>query len=191
MQAAALVKDSHPDVHFLFVGDGQEKDKLLALKEELQLTNVTFYGSVPLDEMPKIFSVSDFSVVSLRNIDLFKGARPSKIFPAISTGTPVLYCGVGESAEILNQYNCGRIAPPENPEGIAAAVKELAAITGEDYQQMCQNGRKLAIDQYSWKSIVEDLIHHLEGENKRREAWVKPSCLLSFYFYLETVVPLK
>ncbi|MBU8771512.1 glycosyltransferase family 4 protein [Cytobacillus oceanisediminis] len=170
LHAAALVKDSHPDVHFLFVGDGQEKDKLLAIKEELQLTNVTFYGSVPLDEMPKIFSVSDFSIVSLRNIDLFKGARPSKIFPAISTGTPVLYCGVGESAEILNEYSCGKIAPPENPEGIAEGVRELASISPENYEMMCQNGRKLAIDQYSWKSIVDDLVHQLEGENKKERS---------------------
>ena len=105
-----------------------------------------------------------FSVVSLRNIALFKGARPSKIFPALSTGTPVLYCGEGESASILEEYHCGKIAPPENPERIAAAVKELMAVTEADYQKMTRNGRELAIDQYSWKSIVDDLVSHLDED---------------------------
>lgn len=165
LEAAALLKEDTPDAHFLFVGDGQEWEKLVSMKEELQLDNVTFYGSVPVSEMPRMFSVADYSIVSLRNIALFKGARPSKIFPAISTGTPVLYCGEGESASILEDYNCGKIAPPENPEGIAAAVRELMKVSDEDYKIMTQNGRELAIDQYSWQSIVDDLVSQLnQGE---------------------------
>ncbi|MBN8201529.1 glycosyltransferase family 4 protein [Bacillus sp. NTK034] len=170
LRAAALLKDKQPDAHFLFVGDGQEREKLLNLKEELQLDNVTFYGSVPVSAMPNMFAAADYSIVSLRNIELFKGARPSKIFPAISSGVPVLYCGDGESAAILEEYNCGKIAPPENPEGIAAAVSELMSVSDEDYQTMRENGRKLAIDQYSWKSIVDDILFHLEEQNKEERA---------------------
>jgi glycosyltransferase involved in cell wall biosynthesis len=169
LEAAALLKESTPDAHFLFVGDGQEREKLSSMKEELQLDNVTFYGAVPVSEMPRMFSVADYSIVSLRNIDLFKGARPSKIFPAISTGTPVLYCGEGESASILEDYNCGKIAPPENPEGIAAAVRELMKISEAEYKLMSQNGRELAINQYSWQSIVDDLITQL-NEGKMEKA---------------------
>lgn len=168
LRAAALLKEREPDAHFLFVGDGQEREKLLKLKEDLKLDNVTFYGSVPVSEMPRMFSIADFSIVSLRNIELFKGARPSKIFPAISTGTPVLYCGDGESAAILEEYQCGKIAPPENPEGIASAVSELMKISENEYEQMCQNGRKLAVEQYSWKSIVDDLLVHIQEAQKAR-----------------------
>jgi glycosyltransferase involved in cell wall biosynthesis len=166
LEAAALLKEREPDAHFLFVGDGQEREKLLKLKEDLKLDNVTFYGSVPVSEMPRMFSIADYSIVSLRNIELFKGARPSKIFPAISTGTPVLYCGDGESATILEEYQCGKIAPPENPEGIASAVSELMKISKNEYEQMCQNGRKLAVEQFSWKSIVDDLLANLQGAEK-------------------------
>jgi glycosyltransferase involved in cell wall biosynthesis len=168
LETAALVKESVPDAHFLFVGDGQEREKLLKMKEDLKLTNVTFYGSVPVTEMPRMFSIADYSIVSLRNIELFKGARPSKIFPALSSGTPVLYCGEGESAEILNEYHCGKIAPPENPPGIAQAVKELTGIPKEEYETMSQNGRELAINQYSWKSIVDELLDNIKEYEKKR-----------------------
>ncbi|TYS63772.1 glycosyltransferase family 4 protein [Bacillus infantis] len=168
LRAASILKETDPDAHFVFVGDGQEKDKLLALKEELCLHNVTFYGSVPVSEMPNMFSIADYSVVSLRNIELFKGARPSKIFPAISTGTPVLYCGDGESAAILEEHDCGRIAPPENPEGIAAAVSELMNVSENQYEIMSSNGRRLAIDEYSWKSIVDELLARISGASKEK-----------------------
>ena len=168
LEAALLLKDKQPDVHFLFVGDGQEREKLVKMKEELGLDNVTFYGSVPVSEMPRMFSIADFSVVSLRNIELFKGARPSKIFPAISSGVPVLYCGDGESAAILEEYNCGKIAPPENPEGIANAISELMNITEADYQAMSESGRKLAIEQYSWKSIVDEILENIELKEKKK-----------------------
>ena len=162
LEAAALLKDKEPNAHFLFVGDGQEKEKLVKMKEDLNLTNVTFYGSVPVSRMPDIFSVSDYSIVSLRNIELFQGARPSKIFPAISTGTPVLYCGSGESANILLDHNCGRIAPPEDSEGIANGVVDLMSRNDEEYQVMSTNGRELAEKEYSWKSIVDNLLLHLQ-----------------------------
>ncbi|WP_419393358.1 glycosyltransferase family 4 protein [Cytobacillus praedii] len=168
LEAALLLKDKQPDAHFLFVGDGQEREKLVKMKEDLGLENVTFYGSVPVSEMPRMFSIADFSVVSLRNIELFKGARPSKIFPAISSGVPVLYCGDGESAAILEEYNCGKIAPPENPEGIAHAISELMTISSDEYQVMSENGRKLAIEQYSWKSIVDEILDNIEIKEKKK-----------------------
>ncbi|MED3573604.1 glycosyltransferase family 4 protein [Cytobacillus praedii] len=168
LEAALLLKDKQPDAHFLFVGDGQEREKLVKMKEDLGLENVTFYGSVPVSEMPRMFSIADFSVVSLRNIELFKGARPSKIFPAISSGVPVLYCGDGESAAILEEYNCGKIAPPENPEGIANAIAELMTISSDEYQAMSENGRKLAIEQYSWKSIVDEILDNIEIKEKKK-----------------------
>ncbi|MFC0414229.1 glycosyltransferase family 4 protein [Cytobacillus solani] len=168
LEAALLLLDKQQDVHFLFVGDGQEREKLVKMKEDLGLENVTFYGSVPVSEMPRMFSIADFSVVSLRNIELFKGARPSKIFPAISSGVPVLYCGDGESAAILEEYNCGKIAPPENPEGIANAISELMTISDDEYQAMSENGRKLAIEQYSWKSIVDEILDNIEIKEKKK-----------------------
>ncbi|MFE8701693.1 glycosyltransferase family 4 protein [Cytobacillus sp. FJAT-54145] len=167
LEAAALIKDKEPNIHFLFVGDGQERDKLLKMKEDMDLHNVTFYGSVPVSEMPRMFSLADFSVVSLRNIELFKGARPSKIFPAISTGTPVLYCGDGESAAILEEYKCGKIAAPENPDEIAKAVVKLAQTSDQEYDEMSKNGRTLAIEQYSWKSIVDDLLANIEAAKQK------------------------
>lgn len=162
LHAAAIVQTKNPNVQFLFVGDGQEKDNLISLTEELNLSNVTFYNSVPVSEMPKVFSISDFSIVSLKKLDLFKGARPSKIFPALATGTPVLYCGEGESVELIEAHNAGRIAEPENVEDIAQGVLELSSLSQVEKETYARNGRKLAEEIFSWEKITEDLIEAIK-----------------------------
>jgi glycosyltransferase involved in cell wall biosynthesis len=162
LKAAKIVEGQDPDVQFLIIGDGPEKETLIKLKDDLKLTNLVFHDSVPVTEMPNIFSITDFSVVSLRNIELFKGARPSKIFPALASGVPVLYCGVGESAELIENNHCGIIAEPENPDDIAKKILECAAMDEQEYKQYSQSGRKLVEESFSWKSIVDDLLKNIQ-----------------------------
>lgn len=162
LKVANNLKDSHPHIHFLFVGDGQEKEMLLQMKSDLKLDNVSFQKSVPVSMMPKIFSVSDFSLVPLKNLDLFKGARPSKIFPALSTGTPVLYCGEGEAAQLIESNRCGAVARPEDVDHITQQVIELANKSEAEYSDLSTNGRDFVIREFSWKKIVDDLLIEIQ-----------------------------
>ncbi|KQL36775.1 glycosyltransferase family 4 protein [Psychrobacillus sp. FJAT-21963] len=161
LHAAKKMQNIAPDVHFLIAGAGPEEEKLHQLKEELGLLNMTFLGHLPLKEMPKLFSVTDVSIVPLRDLELFEGARPSKIFPAASSGVPVLYCGKGESAEIVSKNGIGLVAMPENVDSIATTMFEFVELKEEERREMQENGRKLAINEYSWSSIVKDLLHNL------------------------------
>jgi glycosyltransferase involved in cell wall biosynthesis len=166
LKAAKIVEELDSNVRFLIIGDGPEKENLQQLKEQLGLTNLVFHDSVPVTEMPNVFSVTDFSIVSLRNIELFKGARPSKIFPALASGVPVLYCGEGESADLIEVNKCGVIAEPENPESIAKKIIECAGMGDQDYTAYSQSGRAFVVNFYSWKFIVDDLLKNIQNERQ-------------------------
>jgi len=162
LKAAKIVQEKNSTIQFLLVGDGPEKQNLVDLSRELGLTNTLFHDSVPVTEMPKVFSVTDYSIVSLRNLELFKGARPSKIFPALSTATPVLYCGAGESAQFLENEKCGIIAEPENVEDIAMKILESASLPEVEKKLLGNNGRQFVLREYSWQTIVDDLLLNLK-----------------------------
>ena len=162
LKAAKIVQEKNSTIKFLLVGDGPEKQNLVDLSKELGLTNTIFHDSVPVTEMPKVFSVTDYSIVSLRNLELFKGARPSKIFPALSTATPVLYCGAGESAQFLENEKCGIIAEPENVEDIAMKILESASLPEGEQKMLGNNGRQFVLREYSWQTIVDDLLLNLK-----------------------------
>ncbi|MFP3442467.1 hypothetical protein R0K18_32520, partial [Pantoea sp. SIMBA_133] len=83
--------------------------------------------------------------------ELFKGARPSKILPPLSTHTPVLYCGAGESAQFLENEKCGIIAEPENVEDIAMKILESASLPEGEQKMLGNNGRQFVLREYSWQ----------------------------------------
>ncbi|WP_313892619.1 glycosyltransferase family 4 protein [Psychrobacillus sp.] len=161
LHAAKKMQETVPNAHFLIAGAGPEEQKLHRLAEELGLLNISFLGHLPLKEMPKLFSVTDVSIVPLRDLALFEGARPSKIFPAAASGVPVLYCGKGESAEIVTKNNIGLVALPENVDSIASSMYQFVEMNEVDRKAMQENGRNLAINEYSWGTIVADLLQNL------------------------------
>lgn len=95
LKAAALTKN-RPDISYEIVGDGPELLALKRLAHELKLTNLVFHEPVPLHAMPQVLTRAYGFVVTLKNLALFEGARPSKIMPAIASGLPVVYSGSGE-----------------------------------------------------------------------------------------------
>ena len=125
LEAAELTR-SRPDIVFLMVGDGPEKTRLVEHARLRNLTNIRFVERRPVSEMPALFASCRATVVPMRKGELFKGTRPSKIFPALACGSPVIFSGEGETAQLLLENRCGIVVPPENSSAFAEAVVRLA-----------------------------------------------------------------
>ena len=82
--------------HFLFVGDGSEKQNLLEYSKTLDSHNFTFLESVSKNEMPLYIDISDYSLVNLKKSNEFKNVIPSKIFENIAMYKPILLGVEGE-----------------------------------------------------------------------------------------------
>ena len=80
--------------------------------------------------------------------------RLSKIFPSLSCGVPVIYSGMGEAAELIQENRCGLVVEPEDPDALKEAVLQLASDQRER-DRMGVAGRRLVETQYSWEVIVE------------------------------------
>jgi len=125
LAAAALLRDQ-PRFHFLFAGDGSERELLLQQASNLGLANVTFTGIVPRDLMPRLVSSADACIAHLKRNPLFEGALPSKMFEYMSCGRPVILGVAGEASRLLGEAGAGICVAPEDPGALAAAVIELA-----------------------------------------------------------------
>jgi len=114
-----------PEVHFLFVGEGPKKADLLAMKDKMELTNVTMLVERPRSEMPAFLSAADVALVPLRKLDLFQGAVPSKLFDAWACGCPVILSIRGEAREVMQRADAGVFVEPEDAEQMAQAILRL------------------------------------------------------------------
>jgi glycosyltransferase involved in cell wall biosynthesis len=108
---------------FLFVGEGAEKARLQELARDLP--NVRFLPNQPKDAMPDLLAAADACVVPLRDLPLFRGALPSKMFEAMAAGRPLIMAVPGEAAALTWRARAGLCVPPEQPAALAAAVARL------------------------------------------------------------------
>lgn len=152
LDAAEEVRDLH-NVVFSFVGDGPDKERLTKAAAARGLANVRFYGPRSLAEMPALFAESRASIAPFRDLPLFQGGRPAKIFPSLACATPVIFSGAGEMARVLQEGRCGLVVPPERPAALADAIRLLAA-DATLARSLGDAGRKLVEREYSWPTVV-------------------------------------
>ena len=130
---------SLPQAHFLFIGEGAEKENLLNQAKELKLDNVTFMPFVPKHEVVRYLSLMDVALVNLKKSDTFKTVIPSKIFEAAALQKPILLGLEGETKGIIESFNAGTCFEPENEEEfIAQCHAILKEQSYKDYQKGCQ-----------------------------------------------------
>ncbi len=126
LQAAAQLR-ADATIHFLFVGEGAEKDRLRQMAAELQLDNVTFLKEQPRERLLDFYRASDASLVPLRRLDIFKKVLPSKIFELMGTGSPIICSVEGEAAALIQRAEAGLCIEPENAAALITAIRRLRA----------------------------------------------------------------
>jgi glycosyltransferase involved in cell wall biosynthesis len=134
---------SQPEITYLLVGDGAERERLLAGKPD----NVIMRPSVPKGEVPGLYQAADVCLVPLRNIPLFDAFVPSKLFEVLAAGKPVVGAVRGEARAILERSGGALIVDPEDARGIAAAVARLRADPALR-ARLGQAGRSFVRDHY-------------------------------------------
>jgi glycosyltransferase involved in cell wall biosynthesis len=159
--AAEILKD-RMDITFLLVGDGAERERILAEKEKRALENVIMLPQQEKGKVPEMIAASDVCMVLLRRTPVFKTVIPSKIFEALAMERPIILGVEGESAEIIRQADCGICIEPENAEQLATAV--LALYQDVDYRTILgKNGRELIKRQYNRDVLAADYLDLLNN----------------------------
>ena len=100
-------------IHFLFVGDGAEKESLKKYANDLRLDNVTFLESVSKDQLTAYYGLSHIMLVPLKRLPLFKTVLPSKIFEIMAVGKPIITTVDGECKKLIEDAEAGIFAEPE------------------------------------------------------------------------------
>ena len=145
-------KLSGEKIEFVLVGDGPEKQDLMNMAQDLNLTDVHFLPPVPKNKVPEILQTADALLVPLK-IQL-TGAVPSKLYESMAVGKPVLLVAQGEAASIVMNANCGMVVTPGDIDALAQAILFLKA-NPEKSAQMGQNGRQAAVQNHDRNVIAK------------------------------------
>lgn len=166
LHAAERLKDQ-PEIQFLLLGSGPEKEKLQWLKEERSLSNVHFLDAVGKSEMPQIVHAADAAVIPLKKLDLFLGAIPSKIFENLAMKKPILLGVEGEAKDLfITKGKAGLAFEPENDRDLAEKTLKLYT-DPELRKELGNNGFNYVKENFTRDLIAEKFWHALSSIPKK------------------------
>lgn len=125
LDAARLLSDD-PRIVVLLVGDGAERERLVARAAEMGLANVRILGQRPKSDMPMVWAATDASVIHLKRSETFKKVLPSKMFEAMAMDCPIILGVEGEAKALLDSAGAGIAITPESAEELAEALRRLS-----------------------------------------------------------------
>ena len=154
VSSIANIKDE--SIHFLFIGDGAMKQKIVELANSLALKNITFLDSITKDEVPRYLAICDISLAPLKKEDNFKMVIPSKIFEASAMQKPTLLGVEGQAQEIIEKYNAGLCFEPENE---ADFIQKVMLLKNDpaNYHELQKGCIKLA-EAYNRKKLAAQML---------------------------------
>lgn len=140
IKALALAVPRVPGLQLWIVGDGEMRETLEALPNELGIANnVTFWGE-RLD-IAHFFSAADVYTMSSVSEGL-----PMSLLQAMSLGVPALVTNVGGMAEVVRNAHCGLYTPVGDSAAMAEAIVELAS--NSDRRAVFASNARTAYDEH-------------------------------------------
>jgi colanic acid biosynthesis glycosyl transferase WcaI len=166
--AAAQLQTANPEIVFLMLGEGAEKDRIAALARERGLNNLRFVDQQPREKIPAYICASDACLVLLKKTDLFKTVIPTKMLEFMSCARPVILGVDGQARAILEEARAGLVIEPESSDALVNAIRYLAA-NREAARQLGGNGREHIMRKFSRRQTAEKYIQTLEDLLKLQE----------------------
>ncbi len=124
LKAGKLMENDH-DIGIIIVGNGEQRKDYQAICEEQKINNVFFFNSVARNEARALIKQIDIGVHLFRGGEFARIALGSKIFDYIGMGTPVLFCGEGNTRDLLNESGAGLSVSPSDPESLADLIQQI------------------------------------------------------------------
>jgi glycosyltransferase involved in cell wall biosynthesis len=123
--AAERLQTVAPQVLFMLVGEGADRERILSLAQSKQLTNLVFVPQQPREKIPAYISASDACVVMLKDKEVFETVIPTKMLEFMSCARPVILAVRGQAKRVLEAAGGGICIEPDNPQALCSAILQL------------------------------------------------------------------
>lgn len=160
--AAEYQSQGIKDIRFIFMGAGNDENRLRRFADDNHLSNVSFLPRVSSQEVSKYLLAADVLLVHLKNTPLFEITIPSKVLSYLKNGKPILLGVKGDTEKLIQESGAGRIFEPENISDFMKQVNELKKLTKDELAEMGRRGKEYYRAKLSIENSTRQLISHFE-----------------------------
>lgn len=140
IRAARMLEEQ--SVGLVFIGEGSMKKQAQDAAQNCR--SIRFLPFFPASEIPTVMAAGDLHVVTIKR-GLEGVVVPSKLYNILAYGRPILAIATekAEVAHMVQQYECGIAADPDDVTQVAQTVQSLLQ-TPERLEHMSRQARTLA-----------------------------------------------
>jgi len=149
-----LVRKEIDGTQLIFIGKGPLENSLKKISEERGISgSVSFLGYVDDKDLPSYYALSDvFVLPSISSLEGFGMVQ----LEAMAAGKPVVTTTIPGVSEVDPDGLATIHVPPKDIQALSAAIIKI--LQNENLRiTMGNNGRKLAIEKYSWENLAKSL----------------------------------
>ncbi len=142
LEAARELLMEFPNIQFLFVGDGPERQALNRMVSMLGLDSRVIFAGKQRD-MPAVYASIDILVLP----SLSEG-MPMTLIEAMVAGRPVIASRVGDIPKLVKHGETGLLVEPGSPEALKQAISQLLSDPALR-SELALQGQQWASEQFS------------------------------------------
>ena len=166
MNVAGKLKsiDISQKIELVFIGDGADKERLIAEKIKLQLDNIHFLGLKPKSELPIWVQNSRATLFATLENNVQNTCSPNKIFDSFAAGIPIIQTSTGWIRDMVEKENCG-INIDLNSPGEAAEKIIWLSQNRDLAEQMGRSALRLAMGEFNRDLLAKKYLTYIEEIN--------------------------
>lgn len=158
IHAMAHVVQIEPEAVLLLVGEGPERENLIALRDELGLQNqVVLAGHIPNSELAPYENACDLFVIPSR-----QEAFGIAAVEAMACAKPVIGTNVGGLAEVIDDCQTGLLVEPDDVEQLSEAMVRVLQDESLASQLGKNAWRKVETD-FNWVNVARRTVELYES----------------------------
>lgn len=124
----------------------------------IQKGNITYIPRVNKEKIVKYYSLCDVLVLPRPQHVVTEVAAPTKFAEYTSMSKPILSTNVGDAAKLIKKYQNGIIIKSNSLKDLKKGINQFLVMDKSKIDQMAQNSRKLAENEFDWNKISVELI---------------------------------
>jgi colanic acid biosynthesis glycosyl transferase WcaI len=160
LAAATRLQEVEPDILFLVVGDGADRERITGIAQAKGITNIRFVPQQLREKVPDYISASDACLVLLKKAEVFETVIPTKMLEFMSCARPVILGVAGQAREIVERSRAGICIEPENLQELCEAVVKLRN-EGWLRESLGRNGREYIIRNLARERTADEYLEVL------------------------------
>lgn len=131
--AAMLLDKVHPEIEFVFVGDGPQYEWLAQERSRRGLDNVRLLPYQPAIRLRELMESGDLHLITMKH-ESAGMLVPCKLYAALAVARPCIFVGPedSETAKVIRDFDAGSVVPQGDAQRLAQEIRRYR-LSSEDW----------------------------------------------------------